>query len=63
MNWILKLFVKKNKLKTDTKREFSQFQEAFIRGVYNKREKEIESLLQYDKGEKNINPRNLESVK
>jgi hypothetical protein len=54
----LKLFSWKKESKTIKE----QVTPEVIKSAYNKRSTEIESLRKYDRGEKTINPRNLESL-
>lgn len=63
MNWIKKIFGK-NKVDTSNEKKLPPFASSkdFIDKVYIKREKEIESLLKYDRGEKTIHPTDLKSV-
>lgn len=63
MNWIKKLFIQKDN-GINNKKKLPSFatSKEFIDKVYIKREKEIESLLQYDRGEKTIHPTDLKSV-
>lgn len=54
----LKLFSWKKESKTIKE----QVTPEVISSAYNKRSTEIESLRKYDRGEKTITPRNLESL-
>jgi hypothetical protein len=56
---VWKIFNSRNKTATKTQDKVS---EEVISGAYKTREKEIESLRKYDRGEKTITPSNLRKL-
>lgn len=47
---------------TDDAKTLKKLDKAFIDAAFENRRKEIESLKKYDRGEKEITPRNLRSL-
>ena len=59
---MFKWFRKNNNLKSDTETLQENVTRASILSAYKTREKEIESLRKYDRGEKKITPSNLKDI-